>query len=179
MVNPILKAIKDRRSVTRFETTPIEEEKIHSILEAGRWAPSWLNKQPWRFILISDRDIKKRISEHVVTLYNVGIREAPICIAVCVDPKEDPYHYVEDGAVATQNIALAAHSLGLGSSWIGVFNLKKKKGSSEDRIKEILKVPKNYRVISVLPVGVPKRFPEKDRKELSQLVYRDNFTRSM
>ena len=179
MINPVLEAIKDRRSVIRFETAPIEEGKIQAILEAGRWAPSWVNTQPWRFILITDPEIKERISEHVTTIHNLAIREAPICIAVCVDPKEDPYHFVEDGAVATQNMALAAHSLGLGSCWIGVFNLKGKKGSAETRIKEILKVPKTYRVISLLPVGIPKYVPEKNRKEPSQLVYRDKFTGSM
>ncbi len=179
MVNAILKAIRNRRTVTRFETAPIEEEKIQSILEAGRWAPSWINKQPWRFILITDPQIKERISENVPTIYNRGIREAPVCIAVCVDPREDPYHFVEDCAAATQNMTLAAHSLGLGSCWIGVFNMKGEKGSGEKEIKEILKVPKTYRVISVLPVGIPKHIPEKKRKELSQLVSRDNFTGSI
>lgn len=179
MVNAVLKAIRDRRTVTRFETVEIGEEKIQSILEAGRWAPSWINKQPWSFILITDPQIKDRISESVPTIYNKGIREAPVCIAVCVDPREDPYHFVEDGAAATQNMALAAHSLGLGSCWIGVFNLKGEKGYGEKEIKEILKIPKSYRVVSLLPVGIPKHIPEKDRKELSQLVYRDNFTGSM
>lgn len=179
MINPVLETIKDRRSVIRFETAPIEDGKIQTILEAGRWAPSWVNTQPWRFILITDPEIKERLSEYVTTIHNLAIREAPICVAVCVDPKEDPYHFVEDGAVATQNMALATHSLGLGSCWIGVFNLKGKKGSAEEKIKEILKIPKTYRVMSLLPIGIPKYTPEKNRKELEQLVYRDRFTRSM
>lgn len=170
MTNQVLKAIIGRRSVIRFEKTPIDDEKLQSILEAGRWAPSWLNRQPWRFIVITDQGIKESISEHVPTIYSLGIKEAPICLAVYVDPKEDPYHFVEDGAAATQNMALAAHSLGLGSCWVGVFDLNSKKGSAETRIKEILKVPKTYRVISLLPVGIPKYIPEKSRKELTQLV---------
>lgn len=168
--NPILKALKDRRTIYRFEKTPIDEKKIDSILEAGRWAPSWLNKQPWRFVVITDQDIKESVSERVPTVHSLGIKEAPICFAVCVDPEEDPYHFIEDGAAATQNMALAAHSLGLGSCWIGVFNLKKEKGSSEERVKEIIQIPKKYRVISLLPVGIPKHIPEKTRKELAQLV---------
>lgn len=179
MVNPILENIRDRRSITAFETTPIEEETIHVILEAGRWAPSWLNTQPWSFILITDQDIRERISEHVPAVYSPGIMKAPIIIAVCVNPGEDPYHFVEDGAVATQNMALAARSLGLASSWIGVFNLKREKDSAEEKIKEILEVPTTYRLISLLPIGVQKHAPVKLRKKLSELVYRDKFRKSI
>lgn len=175
MTNPVLKTIIDRRSVRRFEQTPIEEEKIQAILEAGRWAPSWLNRQPWRFLIITDQNLKQRISEHVPTIFIMGMKEAPICIAVCVEPKEDPYHFIEDGAVATQNMALAAQSLGLGSCWIGVFNLKDEKDSAEKKMKEILNIPKAYRLISILPIGVPKFVEEKKRKDLSQLICRNNF----
>lgn len=178
MTNPILKTIRDRRSVRRFEQTPIEEKKIQAILEAGRWAPSWLNRQPWKFLIITDQNLKQRISEHVPTIFIMGMKEAPICIAVCVDPKEDSYHFIEDGAVATQNMALAAQSLGLGSCWIGVFNLKDEKDSAEKKMKEILNIPKAYRLISILPIGVPKFVEEKKRKDLSQLIYRNNFQKS-
>jgi len=178
MTNSVLKAIRDRRSVRRFETASIEEEKIQAILEAGRWAPSWLNRQPWRFLIITDQNLKQRISEHVPNIFIMGMKEAPICIAVCVEPKEDPYHFIEDGAVATQNMALAAQSLGLGSCWIGVFNLKDEKDSAEKKMKEILNIPKTYRLISILPIGVPKYVEEKKRKELSQLIYHNNFQKT-
>ena len=170
--NTVLKAIRDRRTVIRFETTPVGEDMIQAILEAGRWAPSWINSQPWRFKVVTDSGVKKRLSENVPTVFNLGITEAPVCIAVCVDPGADPSHFVEDGAAATQNMALAAHSLGLGSSWIGVHNPRVEKGSAEEKIREILKLPKTHRVVSLLPIGVPKYFPEKDRKELSELIIR-------
>jgi len=178
MTNSVLKAIRDRRSVRQFETASIEEEKIQAILEAGRWAPSWLNRQPWRFLIITDQNLKQRISEHVPNIFIMGLKQAPICIAVCVEPKEDPYHFIEDGAAATQNMALAAQSLGLGSVWIGVFNLKDKKDSTEKKIKEILNIPKTYRLISILPIGVPKYVEEKKRKELSHLIYHNNFQKT-
>jgi len=175
MTDAILEAIKKRRSVVRFETTPIEEGKIQTILEAGRWAPSWGNKQPWRFIVAKDPKIKKSLAEFVPTIFSEGVSEAPVCIVVSVDPSEDPFHFIEDGAAATQNMALAAHSLGLGASWIGIFNLKEEKGSSEEKIKNAFEIPKTHRVISVLPIGIPKYVPEKKRKELSQLVYLNRF----
>jgi len=178
MTNPTLEAIKNRRSILRFETTPIEEEKIQAILEAGRWAPSWVNKQPWKFIVVTDPAIKERLGELVLTVFRLGVREAPVCIVVVVDPKEDPFHFIEDGAAATQNMALAAQSLGLGSCWIGTFKLREERESSEEKIKAVLEIPKTHRVISLLPIGIPKHVGEKDRKELSQLVYQNKFGKS-
>ena len=175
MTNLVLEAIKKRRSVTRFETTPIEEKKIQAILEAGQWAPSWLNKQPWRFTVVTDPSIKESLSKFAPTVYELGVQEAPVCIVVSVDSSEDPFHFIEDGAAATQNMALAAYGLGLGSCWIGIFNLKEEKESSEEKIKNALEIPKVHRVISLLPIGIPKHIKEKDRKGLSQLVYRNKF----
>ena len=175
MTNSVLDAIENRRSIVRFETTPIEEEKIQAILEAGRWAPSWLNKQPWRFIVVTDPAIKNTLSELVPTVFKLGVREAPVCIVVSVDPNEDSFHFIEDGAAATQNMALAAQSLGLGSCWIGTFALKKEKKSAEEKISDILEIPETHRVVSLLPIGIPKQVGEKDRKKLSQLVYRNKF----
>jgi nitroreductase len=166
----ILDVIKNRRTVIRFETTAIDEEKIRSILEAARWAPSWLNSQPWRFIKVTDPEIKQQLSELVPTIYNLGSKEAPIHIIVCVNPEEDPFHYVEDGAAATQNLVLAAQSLGLGTMWIGVHG-----SSAEEKIKRLLKVPEKWKIISTIPVGIPKYAKEKDRKELSQLINTDFF----
>ena len=175
MTNSVLDAIENRRSIVRFETIPIEEEKIQAILEAGRWAPSWLNKQPWRFIVVTDPAIKERLSELVPTVFKSGVREAPVCIAVSVDPNEDSFHFIEDGAAATQNMALAAQSLGLGSCWIGTFALKNEKKSAEEKISHVLEIPKTHRIVSLLPIGIPKQVGEKNRKELSHLVYRNKF----
>lgn len=175
MKNPVLDAIRNRRSIIRFETSTIEEEKIQAILEAGQWAPSWLNKQPWSFTVVKDPNIKENLASFAPTAFTLGIREAPVCIVVSVDPKEDPFHFIEDGATATQNMSLAAYSLGLGSCWIGVFNLERRKGSYEEKIKSLLEIPKDHRVISVLPVGVPKLSREKGRKAPSSMIYMNKF----
>ena len=175
-MNSILEAIRKRRSVIRFESTAVSDEQIQEILEAGRWAPSWLNNQPWKFIIIKDKETKEKISDLAPTIYKLGMVEAPVCIAVCVDPKEDPYHFVEDGAAATQNMALAAFSLGLGSSWIGIFNMENEKNSAENRIKNILNIPKGWRIISIMPIGVPKYSEEKERKKISDLVFHNNIS---
>jgi nitroreductase len=175
VLNPVLKAIRERRSSVNFKSTPVTDEDLDAILEAGRWAPSWTNTQPWRFIVVKDEQIKEKMSEAVLTFFKMSIKEAPVCIAVCVNPKVDPFHFVEDGTNATQNMALAAQSLGLSTSWIGVFSVGDEKNSSERKVKEVLKIPKNWRLISVLPVGSPKFKLNKKRKDLSELLDSNTF----
>lgn len=176
MGTPVLEAIKNRRSVVRFEETQVKEDNIESILEAGRWAPSWLNKQPWTFIVITDQNIKDRLSKVVPTVFVQGLKEAPVCIAVVVDTTEDPYHFVEDGAVATQNMALAAYSLGLYSCWIGIFDLENQNKSAEAKVRQLLEIPQTHRAISLLAIGYLRGdIPKKNRKTLYQLVHKNKF----
>jgi len=176
MDNQVLDAIKKRRSVGRFESTEVKDDELEEILEAGRWAPSWLNKQPWSFIVIKDQKTKEKLSEVVPTTFVQGLKEAPVCILVIVDPEEDPYHFVEGGAVASQNMALAAHSMGLQSSWIGVFDIKEQKNSAESKVKQILEIPKKHRVIALLPIGhVKYDIPKKERKPLHKIMYHEKF----
>ena len=125
--------------------------------------------------MINDEGIKEEISNSVTTITNLSIRDAPYCIAVCADPKKDPGHFVEDAAAATQNMALAAHSIGLGSCWIGVFSIRDEKGSAERKIRKILNIPDQWRLISILPLGIPKFKEKKSRKELSELVDLNSF----
>lgn len=185
MENATLKTIKGRRSILRFEDAPIEDEKIAAILEAGRWAPSYANSQPWEFIVVKDPQVKQQLGELVqriaiarrgrVAITGRGVGDAPVVIVVSVNPEVDPNHYIEAGAVATQNIALAAHSLGLASYWAGVFNLKGAKGSPEEQIKQLLNIPKKHRVVALLPIGTPAYQEEKERKGLDEMVYYDQY----
>ncbi len=176
MINPVLKAIRDRRSNVRFNSTPIENEKVNAVLEAGRWAPSWTNVQPWRFIVVKDQEKKERMSSAVSTFFSLAVKEAPTVIAVCVNPEKDPFHFIEDGTTATQNMALAAQSIELSTSWIGVFSLHDEKHSTERKLKEILDIPKEWRLISLLPLGFSAMKETKTRKELSDIVEFDCFT---
>jgi hypothetical protein len=117
----------------------------------------------------------EKLSRAVSTFFSLSIRDAPICIAICVDPKKDPFHFIEDGTTATQNMTLAAQSMGLSTAWIGVFSLENEKESTERKLKEILEIPKKWRLISVLPLGVPKFKETKSRKEISELVDTNSF----
>jgi nitroreductase len=176
IMSDVLNAIKNRRTVYRFESTNLEDEEVEAILEAGRWAPSWINKQPWNFIVVRDAKTREQLSEAIPTAFIQGVKEAPLCIVVTVDTAEDPYHYIEGGAAAAQNMALAAYSLGLNSSWIGVLDLKNQRNSAESKIRKILDVPKDNRIIAILPMGHAKNeLPKKDRNPLNRIVYQEKF----
>jgi nitroreductase len=115
----VRKAIEERRSVRDFTTDKVTDEDIRSILEAGRWAPSGLNNQPWRFKVVRDNVLKERLAS--CTKYGGMILSAPVSIAVFLDAKES-YDRTKDlqaiGA-CIQNMLLAAHSMGLGAVWLG------------------------------------------------------------
>jgi len=100
------------------------------------------------------------------------LANAPIGIAVVVDP-EASSHPVEDGAIATQNMLLASHALGLGACWIGCYN-----SVYEERVKQILNVPKNKRLLSIISIGFPAEFPTKTRKELREITFTDRYGKS-
>jgi len=162
----VLKAIKNRRTVRRFKPNPIDEEKLQMILDAGRWAPSFSNLQPWRFIVIKDQDLKNALDKAArESVLHLGINEAPVVILVCVDRRIDPLHAIEAGSAATQNMTLAAHSLGLGAGWIGIWGTE-----AEASIQKILKLPETVRAVSLLPIGIPDESPESHRKSIEELT---------
>jgi len=114
-----LEAVRTRRSVRKYKNRAVPEEKIRSVLEAGRWAPSGMNNEPWRFAVLTDKRIKEKVAEQ--TRYGDIIKSAPCAIAVFYD-QDLGYDRTKDilaiGA-CIQNMLLAAHSLGLGACWLG------------------------------------------------------------
>ncbi len=162
----LMETIRNRRTIRRFEPDPVADEKVEMILEAGRWAPSFSNLQPWKFIVIKDPGLKRAIDQAAKeSVLHWGVHEAPVLILVCVDRRIDPLHAIETGAAATQNMTLMAHSLGLGSGWIGVMGTE-----AETGIQKILKFPETMRVVSLVPVGISKESPKINRKSLQELV---------
>jgi nitroreductase len=156
----VLEAIKTRRSIRRFKKEPVPLELIEKLLEAGRWAPSSANTQPWEFIVITDPEIKKRISRS----FNFGpfLNEAPLAIAVVVDRLRTALP-IQDGTLAAYAIWLAAHDLGLGACWINP--------NIPGGIKKILGIPLTKKLITILAIGYPAEAPVKARRNLSDLVY--------
>ncbi len=162
----ISEAIKTRRSVREFLKKEVEREKVTEILEAGRWAPSGHNNQPWRFVIIDNKEIKNILAEQ--THYGSIIKSASICIAVFLDQKAS-YDRTKDlqaiGA-CIQNMLLSIHSMGLGGCWLGEI-LKNK-----DNVSNILKVPDSYELMAVIAIGYPAKGDRKsERKKLEELLY--------
>lgn len=178
-MSELLELLRTRRSVLRFAPDPVPADALEKILEAGRWAPSFANAQPWKFVVVRDTETKRalgRLVERVlvfrpgrVALTAPGLGEAPVVVVVVVDPARDPLHALEAGAAATQNMAIMAHALGYASFWAGVAGRE-----VERDIKKILGVPRGMRVVAVLPLGKPAYEPEPgQRLPLSEIVIQE------
>jgi nitroreductase len=118
-----LEAIRTRRSVRRFSDRKVDRAEVQTLLEAAMQAPSAANEQPWHFVVIDDRAALDAIPEF--SPYAAPVRSAPLGILVCGDTRTLPFadFWIQDCSAATQNLLLAAHALGLGGVWTGVFPL--------------------------------------------------------
>ncbi len=141
----VFEAIQKRRSIRAYESTPVPREKLEKILEAARLAPSASNIQPWHFIVVTDSEKRKTLSRG---RYAKFLKKSPVVIVGCGDQKASPEWYMVDVAIAMQNMVLTATSEGLGTCWVGSFD--------EDEVKQLLKIPENFRVVALLAVGYPR-----------------------
>jgi len=175
--HPTRLSLRDRRSVRNFDSAPISDRQLEAILEAARWAPSGRNSQPWTFVVVRDADLRSRLGVVLrrITWAWGAFASAPTMIVVSVDPALDPDHHVEDGAIAAQNLCLAAHSLGLGSAWAGVLGRRGGRRSVEGAIRRLLGLPAAHRVVAVIPIGGAARAGKSTRRPLAQMVHFDRF----
>jgi nitroreductase len=159
-----LEAIRTRRSVRKFSDAPVEPEKLQAVLEAARQAPSWSNLQCWRFIVVTDSAVKEEIGNlsFVESFFGPkgyksnpaqkALANAPVVIVACADPGQSgeirgQQYYLADMGIASANLMLAAHDLGLGTVFVGVFD--------EERLGELLRIPPELRIVGLFPLGYP------------------------
>jgi nitroreductase len=167
----VLEAIKSRRSIRKFRPEPVPQELLNKILEVGRLAPSAKNQQPWNFIILKDHKHRKRIAENTAENGDF-LAEAAVGIAVVVDPAISA-HCVEDGSITSNLMILTAHSLGLGTCWIGAYG-----SEYEENVKELMKIPNEKRLLSIIALGYPNEVPpQKTRKTLGELLFIDHYGR--
>ncbi|MCD6391034.1 MAG: nitroreductase family protein [Dehalococcoidia bacterium] len=163
----ILEVIKTRRSIRKYKPDSINEQEIDKILEAGRWAPSADNSQPCKFIVLRDPERRKRLAD--ILTWGKFLSKAALGIAVTINPKASECP-VQDGAAATQNMLLEAHSLGLGACWIGTYD-----SGEEASARKMLNIPEGERLLSVIAIGHPAENPQGMRKGLAELTFIDEY----
>ncbi|MGD0918502.1 MAG: nitroreductase family protein [Thermodesulfobacteriota bacterium] len=208
-MDDLLKLMKTRRSIRRYQEKYIPDELLEKLIEAARWSPSGDNGQPWRFIIVRDPETKKalgkiaaegsgrrftaeyftgRMQERFEGLKDPGKKDkafkkltsgevssflanAPVIIVVCA--KLDVWDVPYDAAMATQNMLLMAHSLGLGSCVVvaPVSDMK-----DDIKVMKLLKIPHGYKIVAPLAIGYPDESPNpRPRLSLEEIIFYEEF----
>ena len=158
--------IESRYSVRAYQPTPVEDEKLHQVLEAARLAPTAANRQPFRLIVITTQGRESELQR----IYSRGwFTQAPLIICACAVPEEgwvrmDGKPYVDvDVTIAMDHLILAAAAEGLGTCWIGAFK--------PDKLRELLGIPPELEPVALTPLGYPDQQPEPGaRKALEDMI---------
>ncbi len=169
----IVETMRRRRPVKRFKRAPMPEEKLNSVLNAMRLAPSAANAQPWKFVVIRDDATKQRVA--AACSGQKFIADAPVLVVGCASIAEAyPYlgmfmsSYPMDLAMALNCGELTAVAEGLGTHWVYQFH--------SERVQEALGVPQDVKVCFILALGTPEELGEPDgRKNLSEIVCYERF----
>lgn len=169
----VLEVIQKRRSIRRYKESPIPEEVLLRVLEATRLAPSAKNLQPWKFIVVKHKELKQKLAEASFGQYFMA--KAPLVVVACGFPDECYSHmgrYMKswpvDVSIALEHLVLQAQEENLGTCWIGSFE--------EKRVKSILRIPENVRVLALTPLGYPDHEPRfRGRKSLEEIVSYDKY----
>ncbi len=183
-IDNFLKLVSRRFSCRAYQDTPVPSEMIHKCLEAARLAPSACNKQPWRFVVVTEPRLRARLCDEGLLpgLPMPWLHQAPVIVALCAETsfvthKVAPmlsgvdYRLVDLG-IAGEHFVLAAEAQGLGTCWIGWFR--------EKAVKRILGIPRSCRVFSLLSLGHPVESSDPaSRMELEQIAYSEQWGNSL
>ena len=177
----LMDAIKERRTIRKYKPDPVPEEALKAVMEAVRWAPSWANTQCWEVIAVQDLKVRSELAEALPKGNPAlsSMTDAPLLLILCGKKGISGYYRGQvatvrgdwlmlDVGLATQNLCLAAYSLGLGTVIIGLFDHKK--------VEAILGVPQDVEVVAMTPLGYPSTGGSAPkRKELSEFVFYEKY----
>ena len=163
---------KNRMSIRRFSDKPVERDVIFTCLEAARIAPSAENSQPWRFLIVDDPEVKNKFAGKVFSgIYKVSkfAAKAPVLILIMAQLdivahklgkqiQNVQFHLIDIG-ISGEHLVLQAEELGLGTCWMGWFDVRK--------ARKFFKIPKKYKIIALMPVGYYEKKPSRKRKRKS------------
>lgn len=147
----MLETILKRRSIRKYKSESVPEDKVKQLLQAAMAAPSAGNQQPWHFVVINNRTKLDEIPKFHP--YAQMVKEAPLAILVCGDTENEKHKgfWVQDCSAATENLLLAAQALGLGAVWVGVY-------PRDERVqgfRQLLNIPEGIMPFALVPVGYP------------------------
>ena len=193
----LFEAIYSQRAIREFKPDPVPDELVHKLIEAATKAPSGGNRQPWKFLVIWDPELKRRIGEYYRRAYEAAyggstggtlqpairrsatslaesMHQVPLLILACIEHDGSAPATGRGGSIfpAVQNILLAARGLGLGSVLTSLHR------RYESQIKELLGIPENVETVALLPIGYPapgSRYGPTTRQPVAEVAYRDRW----
>lgn len=158
-----LEAIRKRRSVRRYTGDSIPRTDLETIVDAGRLAATGGNRQPWDFVVVTEKAMIDQLKVAAEWMDKAGA-----IIAVVMD--SGTRWWVEDGSAAIENMLIASTALGYGSCWLEGWTLPR-----EGEFKELLEIPKEKRLLTLIPLGVPEEWPSKDKKPLAEVLHWERY----
>ena len=181
-MNDLLTIIQGRRSIRTMESRPIAEEDLNKVLEAVRWAPSWVNTQSWEVVVATDPKVKKALQDSMSGMGNPAANAmvvAPVVLVMCARKGASGFYKGEaatkfgdwmmfDLGLATQNLLLMAHTIGLGTVVVGLFDHQKAAAA--------VAVPEGYELVAMVPMGYPaKEAKPPKRREVSEFTHNNRW----
>jgi len=158
-----LEAIRRRRSVRKYTGDSIPRDDLEKIVDAGRLAATGSNRQPWDFIVVTERTMIAKLK-----VAAEWMEKASAIIAVVMDPSSR--WWLEDGSAAVENMLIASTALGYGSCWLEGYTLPR-----EEEFKALLGIPEGKRLLTLVPIGVPTEWPVKEKKSLEEVIHWERY----
>ncbi len=177
-----MEIVRGRRSIRKYLDKPVSEQDLATVLEAVKWSPSWANTQCWEVVIVTDPEIKSALQATLPAKGNPAFKamvQAPVVLVFCARMSVSGYYkgkastkfgdwFMYDLGIATQNLCLAAHSQGLGTVIVGLFD--------HDEARKVLNVPDGYELVSMIPMGWPaKTGSAPKRKEPKEFCHQQLF----
>ena len=163
--------IRKRRSVRQYRADAVPGDLILRVLDAARWAPSAVNRQPWHFVVVTGAERRAALAKSTTVagvVVQPHVAQAPVLLALCGNERRSSW-YVHDCCLASQNLMLAATAVGLGTCWIGAFD--------EGKAAKVLGLPERVRVVGLITLGYPlrERHSPTPRLRLQDIVHWESF----
>ncbi len=164
----MLDLIKKRRSIRKYTNEPVSDADVKVLLEAAMAAPSADNIQPWEFVVVREETLRRQLAE--THPWSRMCASAPVVFVICGDERRSG-HWVEDTSATTENLLLAAAGLDLGAVWVGVYP----QSGYEKHVRDVLGIPRQLRVLCLVPVGHPAESKPPHTKYNERKVHHDRY----